>query len=254
MTITTPDAEQRHEALLAEREHRKRQIVAAFRTFGRAGGYDEGIMGHISARDPIHPDLFWINPFVSSFELIGIDDLLLLDYEGTIHAGTGEVHRGAMHLHPQILERNRHVNAVVHTHATFSRAWSSSGRTLSPINNESAVFWGVQSTFDTHTHGEGYALADVVGGNKLLFLANHGLATFGASVGEAAYWFISAEKASRVEIEIRSAGIDPVEIPRSVLETRWSPEAREAHGARQFTPYYLLALDKHPEAFRPRSR
>lgn len=36
-------------------------LAGAFRVFAR-NGYNEGMSGHISLRDPEHPDLFWTNP------------------------------------------------------------------------------------------------------------------------------------------------------------------------------------------------
>lgn len=36
-------------------------LAGAFRVFARKG-YAEGMSGHISLRDPEHPDLFWTNP------------------------------------------------------------------------------------------------------------------------------------------------------------------------------------------------
>lgn len=35
-------------------------LVAAFRLFGQYG-YDEGVAGHISLRDPMHKNTFWVS-------------------------------------------------------------------------------------------------------------------------------------------------------------------------------------------------
>ena len=45
----------------AERKHRKQRLAAAFRLFAHFG-YDEGLAGHITVRDPEHTDRFWVNP------------------------------------------------------------------------------------------------------------------------------------------------------------------------------------------------
>lgn len=44
----------------AERAWAKKHMAAAFRTFARLGWAD-GASGHISLRDPVHPELFWIS-------------------------------------------------------------------------------------------------------------------------------------------------------------------------------------------------
>lgn len=45
-----------------EREYLKGRLAAAFRIFGKYG-YDEGVAGHITLRDPVDPQTFWVNPF-----------------------------------------------------------------------------------------------------------------------------------------------------------------------------------------------
>lgn len=43
-----------------ERLYRKQHLAAAFRVFADRG-FDEGVAGHISVRDPILTDHFWLN-------------------------------------------------------------------------------------------------------------------------------------------------------------------------------------------------
>lgn len=47
----------KHETLEEEREYRKQHLAGAFRIFADRG-YDEGVAGHISVRDPILTDHF----------------------------------------------------------------------------------------------------------------------------------------------------------------------------------------------------
>ena len=42
-----------------EREYLKGRLAAAFRIFGK-NGFDEGVAGHITLRDPVEPDTFWV--------------------------------------------------------------------------------------------------------------------------------------------------------------------------------------------------
>lgn len=48
-----------------EQKYCKEHLAAAFRVFADFG-YDEGVAGHMSLRDPINKTHFWINPFVIS--------------------------------------------------------------------------------------------------------------------------------------------------------------------------------------------
>ena len=49
-------------SLAEERQHRKQRLAGAFRLFSKFG-FDEGVAGHITARDPERLDHFWVNPF-----------------------------------------------------------------------------------------------------------------------------------------------------------------------------------------------
>jgi len=44
----------------AERQWAKEHMAAAFRVFAKLG-YSDGAGGHISLRDPVRPDCFWIS-------------------------------------------------------------------------------------------------------------------------------------------------------------------------------------------------
>ena len=54
------------ETVEEERLHRKQRLAAGFRLFAKFG-FEEGVAGHITARDPEHLDHFWVNPFGMSF-------------------------------------------------------------------------------------------------------------------------------------------------------------------------------------------
>src|SRR5438309_104982 len=49
-----------------ERLHRKQRLAATFRLFSRYG-FDQGLAGHVTVRDPEFPDRFWINPLSKFF-------------------------------------------------------------------------------------------------------------------------------------------------------------------------------------------
>jgi ribulose-5-phosphate 4-epimerase/fuculose-1-phosphate aldolase len=61
-----------------ERRHRKQRLAAAFRLFGQFG-FDEGVAGHITARDPERLDHFWVNPLGMNFKQVRVRDLILVN-------------------------------------------------------------------------------------------------------------------------------------------------------------------------------
>lgn len=52
-----------------ERLHRKQRLAGTFRLFARYG-FDQGLAGHVTVRDPEFPDQFWINPLGSKKAVI----------------------------------------------------------------------------------------------------------------------------------------------------------------------------------------
>lgn len=69
-----------------ERRHLKHRLALSFRIFGKSG-FGEGVAGHITLRDPVNPDTFWVNPFGLDFSLITDDDLILVNGEGKVIEG-----------------------------------------------------------------------------------------------------------------------------------------------------------------------
>ena len=57
------------------RRHQLERLASGFRLFAHFG-FDEGLAGHITLRDPELPDYFWVNPFGVHFEQICVSDLL----------------------------------------------------------------------------------------------------------------------------------------------------------------------------------
>ena len=84
-----------------ERRHRKERLAAAFRLFSRFG-YDEGVAGHITARDPERQDHFWVNPFGVHFGQIRVSDLVLVDERGEVVEGNYPVNTAAFAIHSRV--------------------------------------------------------------------------------------------------------------------------------------------------------
>ena len=80
--------------LAEERRHRKQRLAAAFRLFAKFG-FDEGVAGHITVRDPERTDCFWVNPFGVHFRQIRASDLILVNAKGEVVEGNRPVNIAA---------------------------------------------------------------------------------------------------------------------------------------------------------------
>ena len=107
-----------------ERRMRKHKLAAALRIFGRFG-FDEGVAGHFTVRDPERLDHFWVNPFGRSFKQMRVSDLILVNHSGDIVEGNGLLNAAAFAIHSQIHKNLPHVIAAAHTHSLYGKTWPS---------------------------------------------------------------------------------------------------------------------------------
>lgn len=213
-----------HASTADERRHRKERLAGALRVFGRFG-YEDGVSGHITARDPEFEDCFWVNPFGFPFRRITADDLILVNAQGQVVEGRHHVNQAAFTVHAQVHAARPDVVAVAHCHSPRGRALSTLGELLDPITQEACAFYEDHTLFDAYTgvavdEEEGARIASALGPHKAVVLRNHGLLTVGDSVDAAAWWFISMERSCGIQLDARAAG-RPVRIPdKQAIATR----------------------------------
>ncbi|MBL1095422.1 class II aldolase/adducin family protein [Streptomyces coffeae] len=193
-----------------ERRHRKERLAAALRLFGRYG-YEEGVSGHITVRDPELTDCFWVNPFGMPFAHITAGDLILVNQAGQVVEGRYHVNQAAFVVHSHVHRARPDAVAVAHSRSVHSRALSSLGELLEPINQEVCAFFEDHALYDAPTgvvvdDDEGRRIAAALGGHKALILRNRGLLTVGDSVDAAAWWFITMERSCRAQLAAKAAG------------------------------------------------
>jgi len=233
-----------------ERLHRKQRLAATFRLFGRFG-FNEGVAGHVTARDPEHPDLFWVNPFGLSFDLIRVSDLICVDHHGNVVEGDWPVNQAAFAIHSQIHAARPDVVAAAHTHSKFGRAWSTLARPLSPITQDVCAFHDDHVVFDDYTGvvldvEEGKRIAHALGDKKAAILRNHGLLTVGHTVDEAAWWYITMERSCEVQLLAEAAGT-PVEIDDDVARATYASVGGHFAGWFSFQPLYDKIVNDQPD-------
>jgi ribulose-5-phosphate 4-epimerase/fuculose-1-phosphate aldolase len=193
-----------------ERRHRKERLAAALRIFGKLG-FEEGVAGHITARDPERTDHFWVNPFGMSFKHIRVSDLILVDHAGKVVEGRYPVNEAAFAIHSQVHQARPDVVAAAHSHSVHGRAISALGELLEPITQDVCAFYEDHALFDDYTGvvtdlEEGKRIATTLGSTKAVILRNHGLLTVGDSVDAAAWWFITMERSCQVQLLAKAAG------------------------------------------------
>ncbi len=233
-----------------ERQHRKQRLAAGFRLFGKFG-FDEGVAGHITARDPERLDHFWVNPFGMNFRHIRVSDLILVNRDGKVVEGSAAVNRAAFAIHSQVHEARPDAIAAAHSHSLHGKAWSTLGRRLDPITQDACAFYDDHSVFDDYTGvvldlEEGKRIAHALGDHKAVILRNHGLLTVGHSVDEAVWWFITMERSCQAQLLAESAGM-PVLISPEMAELTASQVGSHLSGWFSFSPLYEMIVREQPD-------
>ncbi|RVU17878.1 class II aldolase/adducin family protein [Streptomyces antnestii] len=213
-----------HDSPADERRHRKERLAGALRLFGRLG-YEDGVSGHITARDPEYDDCYWVNPFGMPFKHITVSDLVLANGDGQVVEGRRHVNQAAFTVHAQVHRARPDVVAVAHCHSLHGRALSTLGELIDPITQEACAFYEDHALLDEYTGvsvdpDEGRRIAAALGSYKALVLRNHGLLTVGGSVDAAAWWFLSMERSCQVQLAARAAGRPVLIDHRQAVATR----------------------------------
>lgn len=202
--------------------------------------------------DPVQPETFWINPYSVHFGLLTVSDMVHIDREGNRIGGAENavVNRAGFMIHRAIHEARPDLNAACHMHSPYGRAWSTFGRGIDMLNQDSCMFYDDLAVYAAFggvvlAPEEGVNIARALGPRyKNVILQNHGLLTCGGTIAEAAAFFIALERACHTQLLVESAS-------RTLSKTLVSPEEAEytkkGTGTpevmyMQFKPEYQLIL------------
>lgn len=189
-----------------------------------------------SYADPVQPETFWINPYGVHFGVLTVSDMVHIDREGNrIGGADAMVNRAGFIIHRAIHEARPDLHAACHMHSPYGRAWSTFGRGIDMLNQDSCMFYedlAVYAAFGgvVLAPEEGVNIARALGPrSKNIILQNHGILTCGGTIGEAAGFFIALERACHTQLLVESA-IAPSSIGGAVSglsKTFVSPEEAE---------------------------
>lgn len=202
-----------------ERRHRKERLVAACRAFAQAG-FDYGFAGHLTVRDPEHPELYWTNPMCVHFGKVKMSNLILVDHDGKVIEGTHAVNRAGFVLHANVHEEHPDIIAMCHAHTVHGTAWCATGRPIEPITQDACAFFedhviiGDEAGAVAVENHAGSNVAKAFKGVKAALHQNHGLLTASRhSIESAAFWFMALERCCQQQLDIAASGIQPTYIP-----------------------------------------
>lgn len=188
----------------------REQLALAFRLAERFG-FHEGICNHFSLRVDQPDEQYLINPYGLHWSEIEADTLLLIDGDGRILEGVGEVEDTARFIHVAGHRANARHRVLLHTHmpwATTLTLLAEPAGMLQMAHQTDCRFAGRMARENTfgglaHDEGEGERLAASARQHPevdITFLAHHGVVVGGPSVALAFDDLYYLERACRQQV------------------------------------------------------
>lgn len=236
-----------------ERKHRKERLAAACRAFA-VHGLDYGFAGHLTVRDPEHPELYWTNPMAVHFSQVRVSNLICADHGGRVVDGRHALNRAGFVLHAAVHQMHRDIVAMCHAHTVYGVAYASLGKPIPPVTQDAAVFYEDHVVIADEggkvavEEDAGHKVAAAFKGVKAAIHQNHGLLTCSRhSIDAAAFWFIALERLCQQQLMIDASGVPPKLVPPD--KARYSREhvGNEFIGWLHFQPVFDQLVATQPD-------
>jgi ribulose-5-phosphate 4-epimerase/fuculose-1-phosphate aldolase len=262
MSVTEAEGTRRAPAAMGAAEWQRRVDLAAAHRIAHHQDLSEGIFNHLTAVTPDQPGRFLALPFGRHWSEASASDLLLVDFDGNVVSGTGEVERTAYCIHAPVHRQRPELGAVFHTHMPYASALCRlEDPSLLPIG-QTEISLRDQVAYDPHYAGfavtveEGERLAAALGDKSILFMANHGVLVVGRTIAEAYDRLYYLERAAQVQLYAMWTGRQLREVPEAVQRrtTLQFGEPQLVDGGRRdahlhFEALKRLVFQRPPKAF-----
>ena len=211
----------------------KETLAVACRILGTEG-HDDLNLGHLSVRAEDPSGLMYMKGRGLCLSEVRAQDLVTIDFKYQKVDGQRDAH-GELPIHIEIYRKRKDVNCVVHTHPLYATAFSATGQTLRPVNNESVLFAKPLPYYDLVTDlvvtpELGQALAEKLGDEKAIFMKNHGIVVVGETIEQATVRAFLLEKAVKTLYVARVLGepsfTDDVEADRKAQRIFTEPKTK----------------------------
>ncbi len=207
------------------------------------GMHDHGdlTLGHVSARAG---DRLYMKRKGLGLEEVTPSDVLTLDGDGRLVAGTGTVHLEVV-LHTEVYRARPDVGAVIHTHPFYITAMSAVAAELQYLTHDAVLFPEGVSVFDDTadlvvTRDVGADVARALGHRRAVLLRNHGVLIAGKDLRWAVLAAVTLERAVRLQAVAASLGILRP-IPAAMVAPQHASKYREEF-LDEYWAYWIRSL------------
>jgi HCOMODA/2-hydroxy-3-carboxy-muconic semialdehyde decarboxylase len=180
---------------------------------------DQGVLdgyGHVSVRDPTHPDRYLMSRSLAP-ELVTAADVLEHDFDGNAPSAPGTPLYLERFMHGEIYRARPDVNAIVHSHAPSLIPFGVTGVGLKPLYHMSAFLTSGVPVFDIRAAAGttdmlvrnpalGRALAQSLGSHPVALMRGHGAVVVGPDLPHAVFRSVYTEVNARLQAQAMTLG------------------------------------------------
>jgi len=184
--------------------------------------YDQNAVdgyGHISIRNPINPNTFFLARSVAP-SLAQISDVMEFDMDGKALNGDTRVAYGERFIHSGILRNRPDINSVVHGHAASILPYGLTHGNLKPVYHMSAFLGEGTPIFEIREFAQpspdtdmfisnptlGQALAKTMDQKNFVLMRGHGYAAAGESIRQVVFRSVYAIQNAAIQTEASKMG------------------------------------------------
>jgi len=193
---------------MSQWQEEKRTVLEAAQKMA-ASGLVVGTSGNISLRLPGKQQLLAITPSSKHYDLLGADDIQIVDFHGQSVEGNLTPSMETM-LHTGIYQVRKNINAIIHTHSVYASAAAVAGLEIPPILDDQVALLGGEIKLARHaisgtTEQVGGIIA-ALGDRNGVLMANHGAVGTGRTMRDAFTACELIEKTAKIYLLALSAG------------------------------------------------
>ena len=214
-------------------------------------GFSEGIFNHLTLAVPGTDDRYLQIPFGLHWSEVTAGSFMEVGYDGSVLKGEGEVERSAFCIHAPIHRLLPEHACVLHTHMPFAGALTRLEDPRIEAIGQTEIGFLDRVAYDEDYTGlaldpaEGERLAGVIGHNKVLFMANHGVIVTGKTVAEAYDSLYYLERACQVQLYAMWTGRPLKRVPSEVVALTLRQYASSPrYGGRSSCEHHFAALKR----------
>jgi L-fuculose-phosphate aldolase len=161
-----------------------------------------GTWGNISCRVP-NEECFIITPSGMNYETLDADDVVVLDYNGTVLSGNRKPSI-ELPLHLAVYKAREDVQAIIHTHSPYASAMAVARKDIPATVEDLVQIVGGNVRVNEYalpgTHQLGINTLNALEGRNAVLLANHGALGVGRDLDEALRVCQIVEKSAKINI------------------------------------------------------